>query len=379
MAKRNSGKIKGEYALEETVEHNNGPGAREKNGTSKAPAVNPELGKFIRNIKRKTLTPDELAEGILKGDVPMLSRAITLVESHHPRHQEMAAELVEKCLPYAGNSLRIGITGVPGAGKSTLIEALGNQIASPKQKLAVLAVDPSSSRSGGSILGDKTRMELLATKPYAFVRPSPSGGTLGGVARKTRESIILCEAAGYSVIFIETVGVGQSETMVHGMTDFFLLVLIPGAGDELQGMKRGVVELADAVLVNKADGDNTVKAERAVSDYASAMHLLPPHPGKWTPRVMACSARTNKGIDALWHTIHEYINLTKTNGYFDAKRREQNLDWLQETIMDLLQSEFYRHPNVEFLLKKYTIDVAKNKITPYFAARHLMEAYHQKK
>ncbi|NLI25635.1 MAG: methylmalonyl Co-A mutase-associated GTPase MeaB [Bacteroidales bacterium] len=378
MAEGNGRKIN-RHSLEEKPIQDNGSAAQEKGGTGDAPAVNPELGKLIRHRKRKTWSPDELAEGILKGNVPMLSRAITLVESHHPRHQEMAAQLVEKCLPYAGKSIRIGITGVPGAGKSTLIEALGNRIASPEQKLAVLAVDPSSSRSGGSILGDKTRMELLSTNPYAFVRPSPSGGTLGGVARKTRESVILCEAAGYSVIFIETVGVGQSETMVHGMTDFFLLVLIPGAGDELQGMKRGVVELADAVLVNKADGDNAGKAERAVSDYASAMHLLPPHPGKWTPRVMACSAKTNAGIDVLWNTINEYITLTKANGYFETKRREQNLDWLQETILDLLQSEFYRHPGVASLLQKYTAEVAKNKITPYFAARHLMETYHQKK
>ncbi len=365
--------------MEDISAHNNSSAAQEKGETGGAPAVNPDLGKIIRHRKRKAWSTDELTEGILKGNVTMLSRAITLVESHHPLHQEMAAELVEKCLPYAGNSIRIGITGVPGAGKSTLIEALGNRIASPAQKLAVLAVDPSSSRSGGSILGDKTRMELLSTNPYAFVRPSPSGGTLGGVARKTRESVILCEAAGYSVIFIETVGVGQSETMVHGMTDFFLLVLIPGAGDELQGMKRGVVELADAVLVNKADGDNAIKADRAVNDYASAMHLLPPHPGKWTPRVMACSARTSDGIDNIWNTIHEYVTLTRTNGYFETKRREQNLDWLQETILDMLQAEFYRHPGVTSLLQKYTAEVAKNKITPYFAARQLMETYHQKK
>ncbi|MFN8208137.1 MAG: methylmalonyl Co-A mutase-associated GTPase MeaB [Bacteroidales bacterium] len=344
-------------------------------GTEPLPQVNPDISGHIRIRKRKSISVEDLANGIRDGNVGMLGRAITLVESSSPVHQDMAQELIERCLPASGHSVRVGITGIPGAGKSTFIEALGSIVASGTNKLAVLAVDPSSGRSGGSILGDKTRMEQLASNPNAFIRPSPSGNSLGGVARKTRETIILCEAAGYKTIFVETVGVGQSEIAVHSMTDFFLLLILPGAGDELQGMKRGIVEMADAILVNKADGNNLEKALVAKADYSTALHLLPENPGHWKPQVLTCSSRSGEGIPAVWELVQEYIQLTKKNNYFYRRRREQSHWWLKETISDSLNYNFYHDPQLREKLKDLKNLLEHNQISPFKAARELLDHY----
>jgi LAO/AO transport system kinase len=344
-------------------------------GTDPLPQVNPDLPGQIRIRRRKDITVDELAKGIHEGNLGMLGRAITLVESSSPSHQEMAQELIDHCLPASGHSVRIGITGIPGAGKSTFIESLGSRLASPSNKLAVLAVDPSSGRSGGSILGDKTRMEQLASNPNAFIRPSPSGTSLGGVARKTRETIILCEAAGYKTIFVETVGVGQSEIAVHSMTDFFLLLILPGAGDELQGMKRGIVEMADAILVNKADGNNLQKALVAKADYTTALHLLPENPGHWKPQVLTCSSTTGEGIPAIWELVQEYLHLTKKNSYFYRRRKDQSHWWLKETISDALNYSFYHDTMVKDRMKELKNQLEHNQVSPFKAARELLNNY----
>jgi LAO/AO transport system kinase len=332
----------------------------------------------IQQFRRKQPSVEELIAGILKGDKTALSRAITLVESTNPEHLEKANEVIKGCLSYANNSNRIGITGVPGVGKSTFIEAFGTYLTSIGKKVAVLAVDPSSSISHGSILGDKTRMEELVKDENAYIRPSASGDTLGGVARKTRETIILCEACGFDTIIIETVGVGQSETAVHSMVDFFLLLKISGAGDELQGIKRGIMEMADTIVINKADGDNIAKAKLAKTEFSRALHLFPAKSSGWMPKVTTCSAYEKTGIDAIWEIISEYFEWVKSNHYFEEKRQSQNQFWMMETINEQLKSHFYNHPNVSQLLEENKKAVLNNEISPFAAAVSLLEQYFNK-
>jgi len=320
-------------------------------------------------------TAKELINGILANDKVALSRAITLVESTNPEHLSKANEIINGCLPQANKSIRIGITGVPGVGKSTFIEAFGTYLTSLGKKVAVLAVDPSSTISHGSILGDKTRMEELVKNENAYIRPSASGETLGGVARKTRETIILCEAAGFDTIIIETVGVGQSETAVHSMVDFFLLLKISGAGDELQGIKRGIMEMADAIVINKADGDNINKAKLAKTEFNRALHLFPAKNSGWTPTVATCSSLTKEGIDTVWQTISDYFELVKANYYFEEKRKEQNQYWMMETINEQLKSNFYNHPEIIKLLEENKKAVQNDKISPFAAAQILLKNY----
>ncbi|MDE6574703.1 MAG: methylmalonyl Co-A mutase-associated GTPase MeaB [Muribaculaceae bacterium] len=341
-------------------------------GVAQPPIVNPYLAK-----RRRKPMPSvgEMVEGILKGDVTMLSRAVTLVESLAPAHYAIAQEVIEKCLPYSGNSRRIGITGVPGAGKSTSIDVFGLHVLREGGKLAVLAIDPSSERTKGSILGDKTRMEKLSTHPGAFIRPSPSAGSLGGVARKTRESIVLCEAAGYNNIFVETVGVGQSETAVHSMVDFFLLIQIAGAGDELQGIKRGIMEMADGIVINKADGDNVGPAQLAQAQYRSALHLFPPTTSGWMPEVLTYSGYYEIGITEVWDMIDRYFAFAKKNGYFEEKRRNQARWWMFETIDEQLKNHFYNNPEVEKVLATCEDDVLSLRRSSFAAAAQVLDFY----
>ncbi len=341
-------------------------------GVAQPPVVNP----YMQRRKRRPLpSPSELVEGILKGDITALSRGVTLVESIAPEHYAIAQEVIEKCLPYSGNSRRIGITGVPGAGKSTSIDAFGIHVLRQGGKLAVLAIDPSSERTKGSILGDKTRMEKLSVHPDAFVRPSPSAGSLGGVARKTRETIVLCEAAGYNNIFVETVGVGQSETAVHSMVDFFLLIQIAGAGDELQGIKRGIMEMADGIVINKADGDNINRAQLAQAQYRSALHLFPPTASGWQPEVLTYSGYYELGIAEVWDMIDRYFTFVKENGYFDAKRREQARYWMYETIDEQLRKHFYDNITIQTLLKAAENDVIDLRKSSFAAAHAVLDHY----
>lgn len=344
-------------------------------GVAQPPSVNPYLHRF----KRKPMpTAAEMVEGILKGDVTMLSRAVTLVESINPDHEPIAQEVIEKCLPYSGNSKRIGITGVPGAGKSTSIDVFGLHVLKDGGKLAVLAIDPSSERTKGSILGDKTRMEKLAVHPNAFIRPSPSAGSLGGVARKTRETIVLCEAAGYNNIFVETVGVGQSETAVHSMVDFFLLIQLAGTGDELQGIKRGIMEMADGIVINKADGDNIDRARLAQAQFKSALRLFPPTASGWTPEVLTYSGYYELGIPEVWDMIDRYFEFVKENGYFEQKRQEQARYWMYETIDSRLRSNFYNNPDVEDMLADLEKQVLANKLSSFVAAGNVLDFYYKK-
>lgn len=328
-------------------------------------------------VKSRKLQPSaqELIIGILAHDKVALSRAITLVESTNVAHLAKANEIINGCLPHSNKSVRIGITGVPGVGKSTFIEAFGKHLTSLGKKVAVLAVDPSSTISHGSILGDKTRMEELVKDDNAYIRPSASGETLGGVARKTRETIMLCEAAGFDTIIIETVGVGQSETAVHSMVDFFLLLKISGAGDELQGIKRGIMEMADAIVINKADGDNINKAKLAKTEFNRALHLFPAKKSGWIPTVSTCSAITKDGIDAVWQTISDYFDLVKSNNYFEQKRQEQNQYWMLETINEQLKSNFYSHPEISGLLEENKKAVANDEVSPFAAAQILLKKY----
>ncbi len=345
-------------------------------GIDKPEAVNADsVKRFLKRGKRQVLSPDEYCSGIIDGNITILSQAVTLIESNKPEHQKVAQEIIIKCLPYSGKSVRIGITGVPGAGKSTFIESLGKQITTSGGKLAVLAIDPSSERSKGSILGDKTRMEELSSDPNAYIRPSPSAGSLGGVARKTREIIILCEAAGFSTIFIETVGVGQSETVVHSMVDFFLLIQIAGAGDELQGIKRGIMEMADAIIINKADGDNFEKAQLAAAQFRSALHLFPPTGSGWTPPVLTCSALENTGIHQVWDTVNEYIALTTGNHYFKKRRNDQARYWMYETINENLRNSFYQDQQIRTRLPQYEKLVLSNGMSSFIAAHELLDSY----
>ena len=304
----------------------------------------------------------------------MLSQAITLVESNLSEHQHKAQQIIERCLPYAGKSIRVGITGVPGVGKSTTIEALGTKLTHSGHKLAVLAIDPTSEKTKGSILGDKTRMEELANDPNAFIRPSPSAGSLGGVARKTREIIILCEAAGFDVVFVETVGVGQSEVVAHSMVDFFLLLQLANAGDELQGIKRGIMEMADAISINKAELDPN-RAELAASQYRSALSLFPHNENGWKPVVFTSSAYTGDGIDKIWETIMEYVAQTKANGHFHKKRNEQNLRILSETINSTLTERFYNSQFIIEKLEQFKQDVLNDRVSAYIAAQELIDGY----
>lgn len=324
--------------------------------------------------KKREISVDEYVNGILNSDRVMLSQAITLVESNLSEHQHKAQKIIERCLPYAGKSIRVGITGVPGVGKSTTIEALGTKLTHSGHKLAVLAIDPTSEKTKGSILGDKTRMEELANDPNAFIRPSPSAGSLGGVARKTREIIILCEAAGFDVVFVETVGVGQSEVVAHSMVDFFLLLQLANAGDELQGIKRGIMEMADAISINKAELDPN-RAELAASQYRSALSLFPHNENGWKPVVFTSSAYTGDGIDKIWETIMEYVAQTKANGHFHKKRNEQNLRILSETINSTLTERFYNSQFIVEKLEQFKQDVLNDRVSAYIAAQELIDGY----
>ncbi|TVR22925.1 MAG: methylmalonyl Co-A mutase-associated GTPase MeaB [Anaerolineaceae bacterium] len=321
------------------------------------------------------ISADEYVAGIRSGNRAQLARAITLIESNAERHFETAQAVLQGCLPHAGGALRIGITGVPGAGKSTMIEALGTHLTGAGHRVAVLAVDPTSSVSGGSILGDKTRMDQLSRDPHAFIRPSPTGGMLGGVARKTRESITLCEAAGFDVILVETVGTGQSEVAVRGMVDFFLLVLITGAGDELQGIKKGVMELADAIAINKADGDNKIPAQAARAEYNRALHYLAPATAGWQTRAHTCSALTGAGIAELWAVAQKFEAVTRENGAFDERRRQQNREWLHNLIEAGLSRLFYGSAAIREQIPQIETAVMAGDLPATGAARRLLDLF----
>ena len=341
-----------------------------------APTVNP----YLKHIpRRKKYALDEYVAGILKGDITLLSQAVTLIESARQEHQFFAQEIIEKCLPNTCQSVRIGFTGIPGAGKSTLIDTFGMHLVRKGHKVAVLAIDPSSGRSKGSILGDKTRMESLSREKNTFIRPSPTAGSLGGVARKTRETIILCEAAGFDTIFVETVGVGQSETAVCSMVDFFLLIQLTGAGDELQGIKRGIMEMADGIIINKADGDNLEKARIAAAHFRSVLHLFPPPASGWSPKVLTCSAYYAQGIHEVSDMIDSYLVFTKKNGYFERKRNEQAKYWMYESLNYKLHDVFYHHPAVAVQLPVLAQKVLNSEISPFIAAQQLIDLFEDRK
>lgn len=344
-------------------------------GIAQPSLVNPYL-KHRKRVKRKELSVSDYVEGITKGDITILSRAVTLIESVLPEHQILAQEVIEKCLPFSGNSMRIGISGVPGAGKSTSIDVFGTHVLERGGKLAVLAIDPSSERSKGSILGDKTRMEKLSVHPNSFIRPSPSAGSLGGVARKTRETIILCEAAGFDKIFVETVGVGQSETAVHSMVDFFLLIQLAGTGDELQGIKRGIMEMADGIIINKADGNNIEKAKLAANHYRNALHLFPTPDSGWQPKVLTYSGFYGLGIKEIWDMIYEYFDFVNSNGYFEYRRNEQAKYWMYETINEHLRDSFYNNKIIKAMLTEKENEVLSGKLTSFIAAKTLLDRYY---
>ncbi|MCB2407439.1 methylmalonyl Co-A mutase-associated GTPase MeaB [Hymenobacter lucidus] len=321
----------------------------------------------------RRFSASDYSDGILSGNRVRLSQAITLVESTLPSDQQLAQQVLDQVLPHAGRSVRVGITGVPGVGKSTFIEALGLHLTNDLGKrLAVLAVDPSSQRSGGSILGDKTRMNLLAAHEQAYIRPSPAGRSLGGVTRSTREALILCEAAGFDVIFIETVGVGQSETAVHGMVDFFLLLMLAGAGDELQGIKKGIMEMADAVTITKADGPNETAAKMARREYQNALHLFPLAPSGWNPVVTTSSAVTGAGVAEVWQVMEQYVRQTQESGYFQRRRQEQNLHWLYEAIRQGLEEQFYAKASVQQQLPALRQQVIEGSKSAFGAAAELL-------
>lgn len=349
----------------------------EQEGIEHPDALSKTAAQKIKEARRKSFSVDELMEGILNGNVTALSRGITLIESKALKHQEQAKKIIEASLPHANKSIRIGITGVPGVGKSTFIEQYGTLLTSQGYKVAVLAVDPSSSLSKGSILGDKTRMESLVTNANAFIRPSASGDSLGGVARKTREAIILCEAAGYNRIIIETVGVGQSETAVHSMTDFFLLLKLAGAGDELQGIKRGIMEMADAIVINKADGENKNAAKMAKVAFNRALHLYPPKENGWTAKTLTCSAINNEGIVDIATLIHDYIQENTNTGFFEKQRQRQQKFWLLQTIENSLKNQFYENPIIKNSLASQLKKLDNHKTTPFEAAEVLLNLFHK--
>jgi LAO/AO transport system kinase len=359
--------------MEHPENDNKYKGLQVNSGVSSQPTINP-YRKF-HTPKRAALSVNDYVEGIRKGNVSILGQAVTLIESVADDHQAIAQEVIEKCLPYTGNSRRIGITGVPGAGKSTSIDVFGLHVIRNGGKLAVLAIDPSSERSQGSILGDKTRMEKLSLEKDAFIRPSPSAGSLGGVARKTRETIVLCEAAGYDNIFVETVGVGQSETAVHSMVDFFLLIQLAGTGDELQGIKRGIMEMADGIVINKCDGDNIERAKLAAAQFRNALHLFPPTPSKWVPEVLTYSGYFELNIDDVWNMIDRYFDYAKRIGYFERKRQEQAKYWMVETINEQLRNNFYHTPEVKALLEQKEMRVLNNEQSSFTAAKDVLDFY----
>jgi LAO/AO transport system kinase len=353
-------------------DHHDGSALQVNEGIDQPAALNPEAASRFRKAVPADLDAAAYVAGIRSGNRSLLSKAITLVESSLPRHQELAQEIIGGCVPYSGKSVRVGITGVPGVGKSTFIEALGKYLTSRGNKIAVLAIDPSSQRTKGSILGDKTRMEDLANDLNAFIRPSSSKGTLGGVARNTRESVILCEAAGFNIIFVETVGVGQSEIAVHSMVDFFLLLMLAGAGDELQGIKRGIMEMADAIVINKADGDNIPKAELAAREYKNALHLFPASPSGWSPRVLTASSANGTGIPETWQMVDQYIAMTKGSGFFETRRKEQALQAFTDTIEETIRQLFYHDPAVKNQLSSLQQEILSGQISPYAAAKKLL-------
>ena len=342
-------------------------------GIPKPPEINPRASDILKKKPAGSREVSTYLEGIRNKDISILAQAITLIESTREEDREKARELVSACLPFSGDSIRIGITGVPGVGKSTFIETFGKHITDSGHRLAVLAIDPSSDRSKGSILGDKTRMETLANDPHAFIRPSPSGGSLGGVARKTREAVLLCEAAGFDTIFIETVGVGQSETAVHSMTDFFLLLMLAGAGDGLQGIKRGIMEMSDLLVINKADGNNVEKALQAKSLYQGALHLFPPSPSGWIPTALTASSTEGTGMEKILESVTAYINLTRKNGYFEEKRAQQAIFWMRESINNHLISRFYDNPRIKKALPQMEQKVKEGQTDSFKAASELLK------
>jgi len=344
-------------------------------GIEQPPILNPYRQKVVR---KKNYAVQEYVDGILAGNMVLLSQAVTLIESSRFDHQEKAQLIIEKCLPHAGNSIRVGITGVPGAGKSTSIEAFGMNLINKGKKLAVLAIDPSSERTKGSILGDKTRMEELAVQKNAFIRPSPSAGSLGGVARKTRETIVLCEAAGFDTIFVETVGVGQSEIAVHSMVDFFLLIQITGGGDELQGIKRGIMEMADGIVINKADGDNVNKAELSKAQFLNALHLFPMPESGWKPEVLPYSGRTGYNVPEVLDMVYRFIDFVKANGYFHSKRTSQAKYWMYESINEQLRNRFYHDEEIQKLLVLKEKQVLNDEISSFSAAQAALDRYYEK-
>ena len=350
-------------------------GLQVNSGVEQPSIINPYLkrGRFHRH----ELSVAEMVDGIAKGDITILSQAVTLIESVNPDHQAKAQEVIEKCLPMSGNSIRVGISGVPGAGKSTSIDQFGIHLLKEKGgRLAVLAIAPSSERPQGSILGDKTRMEKLSVHPYSFIRPSPSAGSLGGVARKTRETIILCEAAGFDKIFVETVGVGQSETACHSMVDFFLLLQVAGTGDELQGIKRGIMEISDGIVINKCDGDNVDRCHMAAQNFRNALHFFPMPESGWLPKVLCYSGFYGTGVKEVWDMIYEYIAFVKHNGYFDYRRNEQAKYWMYETINEQLRFSFYNNPAVKDHLRLAEQSVLDGRKTSFVAAGDLLDMYY---
>lgn len=347
-------------------------------GIPQPPSVNPSVLTGSGRKKRIKYSVDEYVSGIVSGNRTILSQAITLIESSLPDHYDKAQSIIEKCLPFSGRSVRIGITGVPGAGKSTFIETFGLHAVSKGKKLAVLAIDPSSTQTRGSILGDKSRMTKLSIHPNAFIRPSPSAGTLGGVARKTRETIILCEAAGFDTILVETVGVGQSETAAHTMVDFFLLLMLASAGDELQGIKRGIMEMADAIAITKADGQNMVSAENARVAFQNALNLFPVQQSGWHPRVVTCSALQNTGICKIWDLISEYVAISMKSGYFGELRKQQAVIRMYDTISEYLNNSFYNNDLVKQLQPELEKQLYQGTITSYKAALRLLDNYFKK-
>ncbi|WP_298343211.1 methylmalonyl Co-A mutase-associated GTPase MeaB [uncultured Algibacter sp.] len=345
---------------------------QEQKGVSISEITNQSSINSIQQKRKSNIDETKLVNALLKQDITALSRAITLIESKNQKHKDKASNILKACLPHANNSIRIGITGVPGVGKSTFIEAFGKHLTAQGKRVAILAIDPSSTITKGSILGDKTRMEDLVKDKNAFIRPSASGESLGGVARKTRETIILCEAAGFDVIIIETVGVGQSETTVHSMVDFFLLLKLAGAGDELQGIKRGIIEMADTIAINKADGDNLKQAKLAKVEFNRALHLYPEKSSNWQPKVTLCSALKNEGVDTIWNIILQYVETTSQNNFFNQKRYEQNKYWLIQTIEEQLKSNFFNKPKIKKALENQIQLIAENKTTPFAAADYLL-------
>lgn len=336
-----------------------------------------QIDRLIANRKKhaSNLVPTDLTEKILSGDKTALSETITLLESKNEAQNLKGQEVLNTCLPESGKSIRIGITGVPGVGKSTFIERFGSYLVEKGKKVAVMAIDPSSEVSKGSILGDKTRMNNLATHPNAFIRPSATSGSLGGVARKTRETILLCEAAGYDIILVETVGVGQSETEVHSMTDFFLLLMLAGAGDELQGIKRGIMEMADSILITKTDGKNVRMANLARAEYKNALHLFPANPNEWIPKVETVSSEENRGIDKIWEIISQFDNLVTTNGWKEKNRQTQQIYWMNESVKDQLLSDFNRTEGIQTKTEEISNLLREGKITSYQAANAIISYY----